>query len=168
MYYWHAGWWWLLLVVVVVLLLVVIILLIVVAPVQYCCMFINFVFYESISKTHLWFYLPVVLGSSLSWIPSVLVSRKHWNPVLDVVQCHKPSLILKSLANGFVSVLVQDVAALQDAWDLWWSFIKEKLVTVWYQLHYFSPCGNDGQEEEGSEEQEIPGLQGRHHQTLCL
>lgn len=122
-----------------------------------------------VRKTYLWLYLPGGFGSSLVSFPSVLVSRKHWNLALCVVERHKPSLILESLADGFVSALVRDVAALQDSWDLWWSVLKEKLVAVSHWIHHFSYCGNEGQEEEGSDGQETPTLQGcHHHHTLWI
>lgn len=89
-------------------------------------MFINF----KKKKTHLWFYLPLVWGSPPVPLPSILVSRKDRNLVLDVVQCHKPSLVHKGLTNGFVPVLVQDFSVLQNPWDVWWSSVKKKPVTV--------------------------------------
>lgn len=94
-------------------------------------------------KAYLWFYHPFLFGSGWA-IPHVFASRKHCNLVLGVVERHKTSYVIQSLANWFVSVLVQDIPSLQDSWDTRWSFLKKKLCTVWHRLHHFSHCGNDG------------------------
>lgn len=114
-------------------------------------------------KNNLWFNLPIG-HRSLSSISSVLGSRKKWNLVQGVVERHKCSFVIQSLANWFVSVLVLDFPFLQNSWDVWWSLVKKKVQAFFYWCHHFRFSGNNVQEDDSSKGQEVLYL---HWWALC-